>query len=74
VEIDESYFGRRRVRGNRGRGTDGKTIVFGIFKRNGRVYTEIVSDCRKKAMQRRSGAAWNRTPSSIPTAGGGTTD
>ena len=35
IEVDESYFGRRRVRGKRGRGASGKTIVFGIFKRNG---------------------------------------
>src|SRR4029450_10414002 len=35
VEWDESYFGRRRVRGKRGRGASGKTIVFGVFKRNG---------------------------------------
>jgi transposase-like protein len=31
------------VRGKRGRGASGKTIVFGIFKRNGCVYTEIGS-------------------------------
>src|SRR5687768_3663506 len=30
VEVDESYFGARRVRGKRGRGASGKTIVFGI--------------------------------------------
>ena len=42
VEIDESYFGAKRVKGKRGRGASGKTIVFGIFQRNGRVYTEIV--------------------------------
>src|SRR6266404_589982 len=41
VEVDESYFGPRRVRGKRGRGAGGKTIVFGVFKRNGKVYTEI---------------------------------
>ena len=41
VEVDESYFGARRIRGKRGRGASGKTIVFGIFKRNGRVFTEL---------------------------------
>ncbi len=51
VEVDESYFGARRVRGKRGRGASGKTIVFGIFKRNGCVYTEIVPDCRKRTLQ-----------------------
>jgi transposase len=50
VEIDESYFGPRRVRGKRGRGAGGKVTVFGIFKRDGRVYTEIVPDCSKKTL------------------------
>jgi transposase-like protein len=51
VEVDESYFGARRVRGKRGRGASGKTIVFGIFKRNGCVYTEIVPNCKKATLQ-----------------------
>jgi transposase len=51
VEVDESYFGARRVRGKRGRGASGKTIVFGIFKRNGCVYTEVVPDCTKATLQ-----------------------
>jgi len=33
LEVDESYFGPRRVRGRRGRGALGKTIVFGLLKR-----------------------------------------
>lgn len=33
TEDDESYFGVRRVRGQRGRGALGKTIVFGWLKR-----------------------------------------
>src|SRR5215212_10265985 len=51
VEVDESYFGSRRVRGKRGRGAGGKTIVFGLLKREGRVYTEIVPDCKKVTLQ-----------------------
>ena len=51
VELDESYFGPRRVRGKRGRGAGDKTIVFGLFKRGGQVYTEIVPDCSKKTLQ-----------------------
>ena len=51
VEVDESYFGARRVKGIRGRGARGKTIVFGLFRRNGRVYTEIVPDCSKATLQ-----------------------
>ena len=50
VEVDESYFGGRRVRGKRGRGASGETIVFGIFKRNGCVYTEAVPDCRRRTL------------------------
>lgn len=38
-------------KGKRGRGAYGKTIVFGIFKRNGRVYTEIIPDCSRKTLQ-----------------------
>ena len=51
VEVDESYFGAQRVRGKRGRGAYGKTIVFGLLKRQGKVYTEIVPDCSKATLQ-----------------------
>ncbi|TGE13480.1 transposase, partial [Hymenobacter elongatus] len=51
LELDESYFGPRRVRGKRGRGAGSKTIVFGLFQRAGRVYTEIVPDCSKATLQ-----------------------
>ncbi|MDE5020724.1 IS1595 family transposase, partial [Francisella tularensis subsp. holarctica] len=33
-ELDESYFGAKRVRGKSGRGDVGKTPVFGVLKRN----------------------------------------
>ena len=36
-ELDESYFGAKRVRGKRGRGAAGKTPVFGLPKRDGKV-------------------------------------
>jgi transposase len=45
VELDESYFGAKRVRGKRGRGAGGKVPVFGILKRGGKVYTQIVKGC-----------------------------
>ena len=51
VEVDESYFGARRIKGKRGRGAAGKTPVFGILQRGGKVYTEIVSNCSKKTLQ-----------------------
>ena len=44
IEVDESYFGARRVRGKRGRDARGKTIVFGLLKRGDEVYTETVPD------------------------------
>jgi len=50
IEIDESYFGARRVKGKRGRGASGKTTVFGILQRGGSVYTEIVPDCARKTL------------------------
>jgi transposase-like protein len=46
VEVDESYFGPRRVRGKRGRGAGNKTVVFGLLKRNGKVYTHIVPNAK----------------------------
>ena len=45
IEIDESCFGSKRVRGKRGRGAANKTPVFGMLKRDGKVYTQIVKNC-----------------------------
>jgi transposase len=55
IELDESYFGARRIRGKhiklkRGRGTR-KQPVFGIYQRGGRVYTEIVPNCSGATLQ-----------------------
>jgi len=55
VELDESYFGATRKRGfrgklKRGRGTQ-KQPVFGIFLRNGEVYTEVIPDAKKATLQ-----------------------
>jgi len=47
IEVDESYFGARRVRGKRGRGSKGKVPVVGLLKRKGKVYTKIVNSCSK---------------------------
>ena len=59
IEVDESYFGARRQKGKtrsefietRGRGAYGKTPVFGILQRGGKVYTEIVPNCAKATLQ-----------------------
>ena len=45
IELDESYFGARRVKGIRGRGAREKTVVFGLLKRGDKVYTQIVRNC-----------------------------
>jgi transposase len=45
IELDESYFGARRVKGKRGRGANGKIPVFGMLKRGDKVYTQIVNNC-----------------------------
>jgi transposase len=50
IEVDESYFGARRVRGKRGRGAAGKTPVIGLLKRGGKVFTQIVENCSKQAL------------------------
>jgi transposase-like protein len=51
VELDESYFGPRRVPGKHGRGAGKKVIVFGLLKRHGRVYTQVVPNVRKSTLQ-----------------------
>ena len=49
-EVDESYFGATRVRGKRGRGAAGKTPVFGLLKRGGKVIIKIVPNCTKESL------------------------
>ena len=45
IELDESYFGGHR-KGKRGRGAGGKVAVFGILKRGGEVYTQVILDAK----------------------------
>ena len=45
IELDESYFGGTR-KGKRGRGAAGKVAVFGLLKRGGHVYTQIIMDAK----------------------------
>lgn len=49
IEVDESYFGGTR-KGKRGRGAAGKVPVFGILKRGGRVYTQVIPDAKSKTL------------------------
>ncbi|MFC1564154.1 IS1595 family transposase [candidate division KSB1 bacterium] len=50
IELDESYFGGRH-KGNIGRSTKSKIPVFGILKRNGYVYTQIVPDVSSRTLK-----------------------
>lgn len=50
VEVDESYFGARRVRGKRGRGAKGKIPVVGLLKRGGKVYTQVITNCNRHSL------------------------
>ena len=50
VEVDESYFGPRRVRGRRGRGASGKTPVIGLLKRADRVFVKVVPNCSRQEL------------------------
>jgi transposase-like protein len=52
VEVDESYFGPRRVRGKRGRGAGRKIPVIGLLKREGKVFAQIVPNCSKSELLR----------------------
>ncbi len=49
-ELDESYFGAKRVRGKRGCGAAGKTSVFGVLKREGKVFVSIVPRCSREEL------------------------
>jgi len=49
IELDESYFGGVR-KGKRGRGAGGKIAVFGILKRSGKVYTQIIPDAKSETL------------------------
>ena len=48
-EVDESYFGGTR-KGRRGRGAAGKVPVFGILKRGGKVYTQVIPDASSRTL------------------------
>jgi len=49
IELDESYFGGVR-KGKRGRGAAGKMIVFGLLKRQGKVYTLVVENTKTSTL------------------------
>ena len=63
VELDEAYVGGRRHGGKRGRGAEGKTIVFGMKERGGRMVTEVVPNVQKITL--RAATLRNVEPGSI---------
>ena len=49
VEADETYIGGKRP-GKRGRGAEGKTVVFGMVERGGRAVTQVTPDVKAKTL------------------------
>lgn len=49
IEADESYFGGSR-KGKRGRGAAGKVPVFGLLKRNDKVFTVVIPDAKEATL------------------------
>jgi len=54
LEADEAYFGGKR-KGTRVRGAGGKTIVYGILERGGRVSVSIVQDVSAESLMTETG-------------------
>jgi len=55
IEVDESYFGSKRIRWFKGKlkrwRWTRKQPVFGLLKRDGRVYTEIIPNCTATTLE-----------------------
>lgn len=49
-KLDERYFGARRVRCKLGRGAAEKTSLFGLLKKNGKVFVTIVPNCHREEL------------------------
>lgn len=50
VEVDETYVGGKKS-GKRGRGAEGKTVVFGMLQRDGKIMTKIVTDAKTRTLE-----------------------
>lgn len=50
VEADETYVGGHKEGGKRGRGADGKTILFGMLDRDGDIMTHVVPDTKRNTL------------------------
>ena len=69
VELNEPYFGAKRIRGRRGYGAGGKTIVFGILKRGGRFIPGLFPMRPKQCCRRSLEVVSVSEVPSIPTVG-----
>ena len=63
IELDEAYFGGHR-KGRRGRGAAGKSVVFGLLERDGRIYAKVApaSDVRRNYLTEEAGAPGGSIP------------
>jgi len=50
IEVNESYFGVKRIKAKRARDAYGKTIVFGLLKPEAKVYIEIIPDVKAELL------------------------
>lgn len=50
VEVDETMVGGKRSGGKRGRGAEGKAVVFGMVEKAGSVKTHVVPDVKRKTL------------------------
>ena len=50
IEADETYVGGKH-KGKRGRGADGKTVVFGLAERDGQLMTKVVPNAKTKTIE-----------------------
>jgi transposase-like protein len=51
IEADETYVGGRRKGQSRGRGSKGKTVVFGMLERGGDIRAKVVPDVKLNTLQ-----------------------
>lgn len=47
VEVDETYIGGIKKGGKRGRGAEGKTVLFGMLEKDGDIMTKVVENVRR---------------------------
>ena len=51
VEVDETYVGGIRKGGKRGRGAEGKTIVFAMLQREGNIKGQVVPNVKRNTLR-----------------------